>query len=162
MAGFLIGEVAQRAGVSATTIRYYEDIGLLTKPSRSSAGYRRYSESTVEELRFIRKAQALGFSLDEIAEILDLSRSGQTPCAHVRSLARQHLAAAEERIRQLHRFRDQLAAQVAKWDAQETAVTCAGLCQLIANAEPESNGESVHVHISTARRRRGRGAAPNE
>jgi len=68
MVALLIGEVAQRAGVSAPTIRYYEEIGLLGKPLRSSTGYRRYSESSVEEVRFIRKAQALGFSLDEIGE----------------------------------------------------------------------------------------------
>src|SRR5918996_3065646 len=113
MSGLLIGEVAQRAGVSAPTVRYYEEIGLLPPARRSTAGYRRYSEDTVEELRFIRKAQALGFSLDEIAEILRLSRSGKTPCSHVLSLAHQHLAAVEERIRQLQQFKDHLAAELA-------------------------------------------------
>jgi DNA-binding transcriptional MerR regulator len=68
MSGLLIGEVAQRAGVTVPTVRYYEEIGLLPVPSRSCTGYRRYSEHTVEELRFIRKAQVLGFSLDEIGE----------------------------------------------------------------------------------------------
>ena len=136
MAGLLIGDVAQRAGVSAAAIRYYEEIGLLPPPSRSASGYRRYSESTVEDLRFIRKAQALGFSLDEIGEILKLSRSGRTACSHVLSLAHQHLAALDERIRQLQQFRAQLAAEVAKWDGKKTP-TCEGLCQIIASAEPE-------------------------
>ena len=62
MPGFLIGDIAERAGVPAATIRYYESLGLMNPPARSSAGYRRYGESAVEELRFIRKAQALGFS----------------------------------------------------------------------------------------------------
>src|SRR6058998_3605207 len=83
MAGLLIGEVAKRAGVSAPTVRYYEEVGLLTRAPRSSAGYRRYADGTIEELRFIRKAQALGFSLEEIGEILKLSRAGRTPCSHL-------------------------------------------------------------------------------
>ncbi len=93
MASLLIGDVAERTGLSAPTIRYYESIGLLAQPARSATGYRRYTESTVEELHFIRKAQGLGFSLDEIGEILQLSRSGQKPCSHVLTLAHQHLEA---------------------------------------------------------------------
>lgn len=137
MAGLLIGDVAKRTGVPAPTIRYYEEIGLLPSPPRSGAGYRRYGAGTVEELRFIRKAQALGFSLDEIGGILQLSRSGKEPCSHVLTLAHQHLAAVDERIRQLRAFRRQLAADLAKWDKQKRAVTCAGLCQFITEAEAE-------------------------
>jgi len=136
MAGLLIGDVARRTGVSAPTIRYYEGVGLLPSPPRSGAGYRRYSDATIDELLFIRKAQALGFSLDEIAEILQLSRSGTAPCSHVLSLAHQHLAAVDERIRQLRAFRARLAADVSKWDEQRAAVTCTGLCQFITDAEP--------------------------
>jgi MerR family copper efflux transcriptional regulator len=70
MAGLLIGDVAERAGLTAPTIRYYESIGLLAAAPRSSTGYRRYGDATVAELQFIKKAQALGFSLEEIREIL--------------------------------------------------------------------------------------------
>lgn len=149
MPRLLIGELAKRAGVSPPTIRYYEEIGLLPAPSRSTAGYRRYAEQTLEEVRFIRKAQALGFSLDEVGEILKLSRSGKTPCSHVLSLARQHLAAVEERIRQLRRFHDQLAAEVAKWDDTKTA-TCRGLCGIIAAAEPDPAVQAVDLHLNRA------------
>lgn len=152
MAGLLIGEVAQRAGVSAPTVRYYEEIGLLPPPLRSATGYRRYSGQTVDELRFIRKAQALGFSLDEIGEILSLSRSGKTPCSHVLSLAHQHLAGVEERIRQLQHFRDQLAAELAKWDGKSTP-TCRGLCQIIAAAETGSV-EEVNLHLDARQPKR--------
>jgi DNA-binding transcriptional MerR regulator len=124
MGALLIGDVAERAGVPTATIRYYESIRLLKPAARSSSGYRRYSERTVEELQFIRKAQALGFSLEEVGEILTLSRSGKTPCSQVLSLGHQHLAAVDERIRQLHAFRDQLASELAKWDQQQTAATC--------------------------------------
>jgi MerR family copper efflux transcriptional regulator len=91
--GLLVGQAAKRAGVSAPTIRYHEEIGLLPPASRSATGYRRYPERALAELRFIRKAQELGFSLDEIREILKLSRTGKRPCARVLSLAHQHLDA---------------------------------------------------------------------
>lgn len=152
MAGLLIGDVSKRTDVPAPTIRYYEEIGLLPSPARSGAGYRRYSDSTIEELRFIRKAQGLGFTLDEIAEILQLSRSGKAPCSHVLSLAHQRLAAVDERIRQLRVFRRQLATDVAKWDKQRTAVTCTGLCQFITDAEPTA--EKVTLHLNPRRHTR--------
>ena len=130
----LIGEVAKLTYVTPATIRYYEEMGLLTAPARSPAGYRRYSETTVEELRFIRKAQGLGFSLDEISEILMLSRAGEAPCSHVLHLAHRHLAVVEERIQQLQTFRDQLARELVKWHGQ-TAPSCRGLCEIISSAE---------------------------
>src|SRR5213593_110263 len=151
MAGLLIGDVAERTGLSAPTIRYYESIGLLAPPPRSATGYRRYTETTVEELRFIKKAQALGFSLDEIGEILKLSRAGDTPCAHVLDLAKHHLTAIDERIRQLTRFRDQLAGEVAKWDGQRQP-TCQGLCQIIAGSGDEAtDGTSMTLHVQERR-----------
>lgn len=134
MAGLLIGDVAERSGVTAPTIRYYESIGLFTPAARSTSGYRRYPQSAIEELGFIKKAQALGFSLDEIGEILKLSRSGSAPCSRVLSLAHQHLTVVDERIKQLQAFRDQLATELAKWDGTNTP-TCGGLCQIIANAD---------------------------
>lgn len=153
MAGLLIGEVAQRAGVAAPTVRYYESIGLLKPPARSSSGYRRYSAELVDELRFIRKAQALGFSLDEIGEILKLTRSGRTPCSRVLSLAHQHLAAIDERIRQLQKFRGQRAGQLAKWDGR-TQPTCGGLCQIIASADADAAVEAPRDALAGRRGRR--------
>lgn len=151
MAGLLIGDVAKRAGVSAPTIRYYEEVGLLAPAPRSSTGYRRYTGGTIEELRFIRKAQALGFSLDEIGEILKLSRAGRTPCSHVLELARRHVAVVDERIGQLTRFRDQLAGEIAKWDG-ERQPTCEGLCQIIAGASDEAtDGAPLTLHIQPRR-----------
>ena len=144
-----ISEAARRAGIAPPTIRYYEAIGLLPKPSRSDAGHRRYTDSTVEELQFIRKAQAIGFSLDEIRQILHLSRNGQKPCAHVLTLTHQHLAAIDERIRRLQTFRKQLAADLAKWDEQKTATTCRGLCRWIS----ETQLSAGHPPVRGARRR---------
>jgi MerR family copper efflux transcriptional regulator len=137
MTGLRIGEIARRTGVTAATIRYYESIGLLNAPARSDSGYRLYSTQTLEELAFIRKGQALGFSLDELAEILTLSRTGRPPCAHVLKIARRHLTAVEERIRQFRRFRDQLSTEIARWE-NTPPETCRGPCQIIAAAKPDA------------------------
>lgn len=156
MSGLLIGDIAERTGVAAPTIRYYESIGLLATPSRTEGGYRRYTTETVDELHFIRKAQALGFSLDEIGQILTLSRAGKAPCSHVLSLAHQHLAAVDQRIQQLQRFRAQLASELEKW-AGTRAPSCAGLCQIIASSG--ADGQPVEFP-SRREARRARGTKP--
>lgn len=151
MAGLLIGDVAERTGLSAPTIRYYESIGLVKPPARSDAGYRRYSDTTIQELAFIKKAQALGFSLDEIAEILKLSRAGTAPCEHVLDLAQRHLAAVDERIRHLTAFRKQLAAEIGKWRGKRQP-SCGGLCQIIETADPPITEVPVAVFPSRTER----------
>jgi MerR family transcriptional regulator, copper efflux regulator len=132
----LIGDIAKQSNVTPATIRYYEEIGLLTAPSRSEGGYRRYSTATLEELEFIKKGQGLGFSLEEIGEVLKLSRAGEAPCSHVLELAERNLAAAEDRIRQLHAFRDRLASQIKKWKGKAMPnCNASGLCEIISSAE---------------------------
>jgi DNA-binding transcriptional MerR regulator len=132
----LIGDIARQSDVTPSTIRYYEEIGLLTAPPRSEGGYRRYSTATLEELAFIKKGQGLGFSLEEIGEILKLSRSGEAPCAHVLDLAERNLAAADDRIQQLHAFRERLAAQIEKWKGKAIPnCNAQGLCEIITSAE---------------------------
>lgn len=134
----MIGEVAKRTGIAPPTIRYYEEVGLLKKPARAESGYRSYSAKTVDELLFVKKAQALGFTLDEIAEILKLSRAGQKPCERVLALSHKHLDTTDARIRDLQRFRAYLAGELARWDVQADAtLACNGLCQFIADAAPE-------------------------
>lgn len=152
MASLLIGELSRRSGVSSPTIRYYEQIGLLTRPNRSTAGYRRYSDTTVDELRFIRKAQTLGFSLDEIRQILTLSRSGTAPCDRVLSLAHQHLAALDERVRQLQEFRARLADAVSRWAAERDTLTCGRLCRFIADAPAGTAGAAALPRVTPSRR----------
>jgi MerR family copper efflux transcriptional regulator len=149
MSALLIGELAERAGVSTPTIRYYESLGLLEPPARTASGYRRYPAKAVDTVRFVKKAQTLGFSLDEVGEILKLSRSGEVPCSHVISLGRQHLAAVDERIRQLAAFRDQFATELARWDGQakQGVAACEGLCQLIAEA-PDVTEMPLHLERS--------------
>lgn len=136
MAGLRIGEVAQQVGVTTATIRYYERAGLLPKPPRSAAGYRVYAERAVEELVFIRRAQSIGFSLDEIRDLLRLSRNGTAPCSRVITLAEEHLRAVDERIRHLQTFRKELASAVRRWRGGQCGFTPGGLCDLIAASRP--------------------------
>ncbi|OZB58803.1 MAG: heavy metal-responsive transcriptional regulator [Lysobacterales bacterium 14-68-21] len=108
-----IGAVAKRAGVPIDTIRYYEREGLLPEPLRRASGYRSYGEGAVAQLRFIRRAKELGFTLEEIRELLALSRDRQRGVTAVKKRAQQRLAAIEARIAELQRVRDGLVELVA-------------------------------------------------
>jgi DNA-binding transcriptional MerR regulator len=154
MAALLIGELATRTGLTPATIRYYESLGLLSRPARSEAGYRRYSEHTLDEIGFIKKAQGLGFTLEEVHEIVGLSRRGVAPCTHVLEISKRHLAAVEERIAQYIRFRDELAADIAHWEARKQTY-CEGVCQMIATSQERMPPPGLHSNTpSPARRRR--------
>ena len=154
MGALNIGQVAQRAGVTAPTVRYYESIGLLRKPPRTAAGYRKYSNSTVNELDFIGKARALGFTLEEIGEILRLTRAGKRPCARVLDLARQRLAAVEEQMQCLAAFHSRLSAELQRWERAPEAA-CNGTCQMIdsSTAAAGADAPSLRVNRSSGRRR---------
>ena len=103
-----IGKVAEQGGVKVQTIRYYERRGLLPKPARSASGYRKYSDDSVRRLRFIRQAQALGFSLSEIEELLSLRMRPGTTCGDIRKRARQKIGTVSEKIEELQRIKDAL------------------------------------------------------
>jgi MerR family copper efflux transcriptional regulator len=103
-----IGRAAKGAGVSVQAVRYYERLGLLPTAHRTPTGYRVYGPEAVDRLRFIKQAQALGFSLDEIREILRLRYEGRSPCECVRKLLQKRLETIEHQIRQLVRFRHDL------------------------------------------------------
>ncbi|MFN2564471.1 MAG: heavy metal-responsive transcriptional regulator [Gemmatimonadaceae bacterium] len=96
-----IGEVAQRADVNVHTLRYYERRGLLPAPRRRPSGYREYSADTVRLVRFIRRAQDLGFSLRDIAELIELRQNPVRNCASVRAAAARKVEVVAARIRQL-------------------------------------------------------------
>ena len=106
----LIGDLATRAGLSAKTIRFYEQAGLMPQPPRTSGGYgyRDYPPGAVDRLAFIRHAQAAGFTLADIRGVLAIRDSGQAPCQHVSVLIDDHLAQVERRIAELTRARDAL------------------------------------------------------
>jgi DNA-binding transcriptional MerR regulator len=105
----LIGELARRTGISRQAIRYYERIGVLEPPQRGANGYRRYSPQAQRRLQFVRQAQQLGLSLDEIKALLATERAGRAPCRELKAMLERHLATLDERIRQMQALRAQLA-----------------------------------------------------
>ena len=107
-----IGQLAQHAGVAIDTVRYYERQGLLPPPQRRASGYRQYDQQDISRLRFIRRAKDLGFSLQEIQDLLRLSESQDADRAEVRALAQHRLADIERKLRELDAMRATLATLV--------------------------------------------------
>lgn len=125
-----IGELSRRVEVSTATIRYYERRGLLRKPARTLSGYRTYPVESALELRLIRWAKAVGFTLREIRDLLDLVREHVVrPTDRVRSRFAGKLREVETRLQELKAIRDQLAALA--------ACRCRGECPIIAQATAE-------------------------
>lgn len=96
-----IGELAQRSGLSAKTIRFYEQAGVLPEPARTPGGYRDYGPQFVERLDFVRRAQAAGLTLKQVAQILAISDRGDAPCGHVREILHQRLGQVRAHIAEL-------------------------------------------------------------
>ena len=130
------GEVAKSLGVGVQTLHYYEREGLIPEPPRTASGYRMYPPELVERVRFIRKAQALGLSLDEIREILRLVEEGTSPCGCVQDALAGKLHEVDERLRELQSFRDDLAALVQKAPELSTHAAGAQLCAIVEEAVP--------------------------
>lgn len=108
-AGILsIGLLAERTGTKVETIRFYEKCGLLPKPSRTAGNYRAYAPEHLNRLSFIRRARDLGFSLDQIRALLDLSDDRDRPCEAVDAIAKEHLAEVDRKIADLHALRREL------------------------------------------------------
>jgi DNA-binding transcriptional MerR regulator len=126
-----IGELADTVSVPAKTIRYYETIGLLPAPERHANGYRSYDGSTGDRLRFVKAAQAVGFTLTEIKEILSLRDAGEEPCGHVLDLVDRRARDITERIEALERMR-------------------AELRRLSARARTIHSGDSTYCHLIEA------------
>ncbi len=103
-----IGELAQRTGVPIDTVRYYERQGLLPPPDRQPSGYRSYQADDVTRLRFVRRAKALGFTLEEIRELLDLSGRREDDMGSLKAAAEHKLADVEAKLSELVRIRDGL------------------------------------------------------
>ena len=93
-----IGQAAERAGVSARMVRHYEGLGLLAGVARTDSGYRQYTEADVHSLRFIRRARDLGFSMDEIAQLLGLWQDKARASSQVKQIAQKHIDNLAERI----------------------------------------------------------------
>lgn len=117
-------EIAKQAGVNVQTLRYYERRGLLPEPARWASGYRNYDQTTVGQVRFIKRAQKLGFTLAEITELLDLRHGTGRPQPEVRPLAAGKIAAIDAKLRQLTAMRDALSGLLKACECQSRGVEC--------------------------------------
>jgi len=117
-----IGRVAKLAGVNVETVRYYQRRGLLAEPDKPHMGYRRYPADIVKHIRFIKRAQALGFTLEEITELLRLEEA--RACAETRDLAAHKMQLIEQKLTDLTAMRKALAGLVQQCDRKQPAKEC--------------------------------------
>jgi len=129
--GLKIGEVAKQTGVAVGALRYYETLGLL-QSERGDNGYRYYPLASVQQVQFIKKAQALGFSLEEIGEILNVHQRGDMPCELVQSLLQAKIEQLEAQIQEMLAFKADLERYRDRWVAQHPHPQPGDICPLIA------------------------------
>jgi DNA-binding transcriptional MerR regulator len=111
-----IGEVAALSGVGVEALRFYERAGLIDRPRRTEGGYRLYDADVLERLAFVKRAQVLGFSLDEIAHLIAERRAGRSPCAEVRAFVRDRLGELDRQMAAMRRYRRELAELLEEWE----------------------------------------------
>jgi len=148
-----IGELADQLGINTKTIRFYESTGLMPEPRRTSSGYRDYSGVDADRLTFIKAAQRLGMSLDEIREILAFRERGEPPCGYVRWVLGRQVAEIDERIGELVRLREQLVALEMR-SAQLPAADPACYCGIIEHAPRLSSPPGHHSGLPGRARQR--------
>jgi Cu(I)-responsive transcriptional regulator len=136
-----IAEAAAASGVSAKMIRYYEQIGLITPPARTMSGYRVYSENDVHTLRFVRRARDLGFTVEQMTDLLALWRERGRASADVKRIALDHVTALENKMRELKEMAEAL---------KHLAANCHGDsrpdCPIIADLAGHAEARP-HVHL---------------
>ncbi len=136
MENLSIGKVAQRAHMSIDTIRYYERAGLIAAPARRDSGYRSYGADVVKRLQFIRRAKDLGFTLNEIGELLALSSHADDDMGAMKEAAQTKLAVVEKKLRELQQIRRGLTALIAACPGHGARSECPIVNAL--NQEPSS------------------------
>lgn len=150
-----IGQASQASGVSAKMIRYYDEVGLVRPASRTDANYREYGEREINELRFIRRARSLGFSVDEISQLLSLWRDRGRPSRDVKAIADRHLADLEARIAEMQAMADTLR-HLSRCCAGDDRPDCPILADLTGGTEP-ATGAGAKRREPQARRLVGHG-----
>lgn len=138
MTGVTVGKAAELAGVSRKAIRLWEAKGLLPRTERTEAGYRVFDEADLEVLHFIRRAKALGLTLDEINDILDLQRCGAQPCTRVTQMLDAHLDQINRTLSELRQLRTALLAARHAADQARRAGGDAVVCRIIENSPDPS------------------------
>ena len=119
-----IGQLAQRAQVNVDTVRYYERRGLIAEPARRKSGYRQYTSADVDRIRFIKRAQDLGFTLNEILDLLELRVDPDTTCDEVKQQAEAKITDIAAKIQTLQQMKRVLSRLVASCDARAPTSEC--------------------------------------
>jgi DNA-binding transcriptional MerR regulator len=145
-----IGEVARLSGIGIEALRFYERSGLLGRPGRTASGYRVYDRAVLQRLDFIKRAQVLGFSLDEMKQIIADKQAGKSPCREVREIVRHRLAELDEKMKEMRRYRNDLGAALMKWE--ETGELDGHVCGLIEGTQIE-HGNPARKGVSKRRQR---------
>jgi DNA-binding transcriptional MerR regulator len=135
---FSIGDLSKRTGVKIPTIRYYEQMGLIEPPERSEGNQRRYTKEGLRRLSFIRHSRDLGFTIEDIKGLLELSQHPENPCRDAHSIAVQHLKDVQGRIAKLRRLERELK-RISKCDAGHIAD-----CAVIETLADHSHCEAEH------------------
>jgi MerR family mercuric resistance operon transcriptional regulator len=133
MSGMTIGGLAKAAGVNVETVRFYQRIGLIPAPEKPLRGVRRYAAADADRLRFIKRAQELGFALAEVRQLLALGQAQS--CGSARALAAQKLGLVESKLTDLARMRDILRNLILRCDRRRGAVACPIIATLAGRAE---------------------------
>jgi DNA-binding transcriptional MerR regulator len=143
-----IGQVAQETGLSIDTIRFYEKQGLLKQSARTEGGFRLFGSSEIEILKFVRKAQELGFSLSEIRELLILRADHVPACSHVEELLEHKLAGVEQKIEELRKLEHSLRAALRKCkrSLKTTAPGHEDCCPVLEEISRAARREGVSKH----------------
>lgn len=141
-----IGEAARQSGVTAKMIRHYEQLGLIAPRARSEAGYRLYGDADVHELRFIRRARVLGFSLEQIRVLLSLWQDRSRASGDVKRMVQAHISDIDTRIRELTEMRDTLEclAAACHGDERPDCPILQGLETGAGQCAPHARGDSGH------------------
>lgn len=134
MSGLTTGQLAQQSGVNVETIRFYERRGLLPEPPRQASGYRRFPEASVQLIRFIKRAQRLGFTLREVRELLELRIRSRRNCSTVMRRTKQKLADVRSKIDDLREM-EQALAQLLSDCVGEGPISCCAILQYLGGSE---------------------------
>lgn len=136
-----IGDIAKQTGVSVGTLRYYETLKLLHPIKRGKNGYRYYQPEIAQQVQFIKKSQSLGFSLEEIRQILDVRDHGDPPCSLVQTLLARKISQLDAKIKQMMAFKLELEGYRARWeDGPSLRKDDSEICPLIATVTLPSDG----------------------
>lgn len=141
---FRIGDLARESGVKIVTIRYYEHIGLMPRAARTTGNYRTYSQAARQRLQFIRRCRDLGFTIDQVRDLLRLSSEKMHACGEVDRIAAQHRRAVQERLDDLKRLLSELE-RISACCRGEGVIADCRIIEALSNSErvPRSNAEDA-------------------